>query len=123
MLECIERFRVIFIAFARGVLHVEADNIELAPGSHLRVKLTNRAGGGVSRVCKKLLAVYLALSIELIKHGLGHIDLSAHNKSFGSVNKPEWKTSHRAQIFRHILADKSVSAGGTTHKYSVFIFK
>ena len=123
MLESIESIRVVLIYIARCVLHVEADDIEFALSGNFRVKLADRAGSGISRICKKLLTVYLTLGVEFVKNGLGHVDFATDDKPFWSINQPERETSHRAQIFGHILADKPVSTGGATHEHAVFVLK
>ena len=68
--HCIQSFGVSGIFVLRGKLHIEEYYIQLARCGDFGIKLAHGTGGGVARVCKKLLAVYLSLSVELFKHRL-----------------------------------------------------
>ena len=56
---------------------VEHD-VQRALGDDARVELLERAGGGVARIGKQLLAGRLAFRVQLLEAGLGQVDFAAH---------------------------------------------
>ena len=119
----VQRLGVILVRGAGGILEVEAQDIQLSRRRDLRVKLAHRACGGVARVCEKRLALYFALGVQLLKHGLGHIDLAADDEPLRRVLNMQRQGAHSAQILRHIFADLPVAAGSSTDEHAVFVFK
>ena len=111
------------VAAVRAVLHVEADDIQLAGGRHLGVELAHGARRRVAGIGEKLLAVDLPLGVELLKDGLGHIDLTADDEALRRVLDAKRQRAHRAEILRHVLADHAVAPGRAADEDAVFILE
>ena len=86
VLHCVKRFGVRTVRLAVGILHIKAHNVELARRRDFRVELTYRAGSRIARICKQCLSVQLALGIELVKNGFGHINLAADNEMLRCID-------------------------------------
>ena len=86
VLHCVKRFGVRAVRLAVCKLHIKADNVELARRRNLRIKLTYRTGSRIARIRKQRLAVKLALGIELVKNGFGHINLAADNQMLRCID-------------------------------------
>ena len=111
------------ISAVGAVLHVEADDIQLAGGGDLWVELAHGAGCGIAGIGKQHLAVYLPLGVELLKDRLGHVDLAAHDETRGGVLDAQRQGAHGAQVLGHVLADETVAARRTADKDAVFILQ
>ena len=105
------------------ILEVKDDDVELARRRDLRVLLAHGARRRVARVCQQRLLKQLALGVELRKHGVRHIDLTAHDELCGRIFKRQRQVSQRAQIFRHVLTGDTVAARRAAHEHTVFILE
>ena len=104
-------------------LDVKDRNIQLPGGGHLGVQLPQRAGGGVSGVCKEGLSPSLPLLVEGVEHLFGHIDLPPDNELAGGVRDAQGDGLHRPQVFGHVLPHLAVPPGGAPDKQAVLILQ
>lgn len=69
------------------ILEVKDDDVELARRRDLRVLLAHGARCRVAGIGQQRLLKQLALGVELRKHGVRHIDLTAHDELCGRIFK------------------------------------
>ena len=105
------------------ILEVKDDDVELARRRDLRVLLAHGARCRVAGIGQQRLLEQLALGVELRKHGVRHIDLTAHDEPCRRIFKRQRQVSQRAQIFRHVLAGDTVAARRAAHEHTVFILE
>ena len=106
-----------------GKLEVENGNIQLALRRDPRVKLAQRAGGGVAGIGKGLLPVLLALGIERGKDLFRHVDLAAHDEARQLLRQHHGNGLDRAQILRHVLAHAPIAARGAADEHAVAVLE
>ena len=106
-----------------GPLDVKYRNIQFSGGRNLRVQLTQRAGGGIARICEQSLSPAFALLIQSVEDLFRHVYLSADDEPGRSVGDFQRNGPDRAQIFGDILPHLAVSPSGSPNKNSVFIFQ
>ena len=70
-----EQALVVFLEIKRSGLVIEDEYIKPPRRADLRVELSQRPGGGVSRVREKSLAALLPLRVQSLKRTVRHIDL------------------------------------------------
>ena len=99
-------------------LKVEHENVQFAFRRNFGVKLTKGPSRRVSRVGKKRLPCRLALFVQFLKNGTGHIDLSAHRKG-ERLRQGQRDGKDGFDVGGHVLADKSVTARGALHQHAV----
>ena len=106
-----------------AVLQVKADDIQLAGGRHLGVKLAHGACGGVTGIGQQRLSLDLPLRVQLLEDGFGHIHLAPDNQPLRCVFNAQRQRAHGAQILRYIFAGHAVAPGSAPDKNAVFILK
>ena len=87
---------------------------------HLRVKLTERACGGVAGVGKERRACRLALGINAFEDGAGHIDLAANRKIQG-LGEGQGKIENGLDVGGHVLAHNAVATGRALNQYAALV--
>ena len=103
------------------LLQVEDKDIQLALRGDLGVKLAQRAGCRVTRVCHQGKPISLAPGVDALKDCAGHKDLAAHGEREG-LAEAQRDGVDGAQVGSHVLADLTVAARCALNKYSVFVF-
>ena len=86
-----------------------------------RIKLLERAGGGVARVGEKRLTRRLALAIEFLERGDGIIDLAAHLENRGVGLDLQRQRADGAQVRRDVVAAAAVAARQALHELPVLV--
>ena len=111
------------IFLIRAVLHIEADDVQLAGCGYLGVQLPHGTGGGVAGIGQQRLPFQFPLCVQLFKHRLGHIDLSPDDQPLRGVFDPQRQGADGAQVLGHVLAGDAVAPGGAPDKHAVFVFQ
>ena len=105
------------------ILHVEAENGQLALGADAAVQLAQRARGGVAGIGKKLLTGGFPLGIEPLKDLDGHINLAPHPKTLVPGFHFQRDIKDGAKIFGDVLPHFAVAPGSAQNEATVFIFQ
>ena len=111
------------ILLIRAVLHIEADDVQLAGCGHLGVQLPHGTGGGVAGIGQQRLPFQLPLCVQLFKYCLGHIDLAPDDQPLWGVFNAQRQGANGAQVLGHIFACDAVTTGGTPDEHAVFVFQ
>ena len=95
-----------------GVAEAVHPDRERARGGDRRVLLAERAGGGVARVRRELLAQFRDALVQLAEAGDRHVDLAAHLGDRGQAVAAHLERDRRdrAQVDGHVLALEPVAA-------------
>ena len=83
--EVIQRLAVGGKRFPARKLQIKDDDLQLPLRGDLRILLPDRARGGVSGICQKLLAVDFPDLVEFPEDAAGHIDLAANDQALRRV--------------------------------------
>ena len=89
---------------------------------HLRILLTQRAGGRVAGVFERLLPILLLLAYQCRKALARHIHLAAHDQSLNRLGQVHRDSGDLPQIRRYVLAHHTVAARRTAIELSVTVF-
>ena len=108
-----------------AVSHLDIKHIDIQPSprGNLWVQLTQRAGSCVSGVGKQWFPLLLLTGIQLFKAFFGHKNLAADNQPWRGIFETHGNRTDGFQVFRNILADIAVTAGGAPNKLSVHVFQ
>ena len=94
---------------ALDLLDIEHEDTQLTLRRDPAVLLTQRAGGGVSRILCGLFAAFLLKFEQTLKACVGHIDLAPDLKEGYGLRKAIRKRLYSLDILRDILADPAVA--------------
>ena len=105
------------------LLKIKDKNIQSTLCGHLWIFLPQRTCRCISRIFKGFFLPQLLLGNHLFKAGNRHIDLSAHLQKRNRAGQPQRYRANCADIFGHILPDKSISAGRAPNQHAVAVFQ
>ena len=104
-------------------LNIEHKNIQSAGGGNLRILLAQGSRSGIARIFERAFPLHFLRRGDPFKAFQRHIDLAAHDQALRRIGECHRQVSQRAEIFRHVLADKPVAARRAADEHTVFIFQ
>ena len=94
-------------------------------GSHLRVALAERPGGGIARVCKEPVLGSLLASVQLLESHYRQVHLAAHLQVGGELRLVERQLEghvlNRPHVVGDVLPDTAVTSCRSAHEATVVV--
>ena len=104
-------------------LQIENGDVQAALGGDFGIQLPQGAGGGVAGIGHQGLSLDLTLSVDLLEHLAGHIDLTPDDKAGQLFRQHHGNGADGAQILRHVLPYPAVTPGGAADKDAVTVLQ
>ena len=117
--QVVECFRMARKLHTLTQLDIEDEDIESPLCADLRIQLPQRAGSGISGVCKERFPLLFLPGVELFKALLRHIHLTTHNQPWRCVFNGHGDGTDGFQILRYIFTHIAVTAGSTTDEFTI----